>query len=144
MKVGDKYLRLVFTSYPIYGAGLGRPDAAWGGCRRPPPAFAAGLLRYLPQVSFNVCGRPSSTSAADLFRHLRQTSDDLCGRYAPRSAAEVGAHLPQASEGAAYSPVLSPFFHELDRPSHIFRRIDADGFLMGDANLYPIAVLQPA
>ena len=97
----------------VYGAGLGRPDAAWGG--------AGDLLQPLPRVSSDICRRCPSTSAA-----------------------EVGAHLPQASEGAAYSPVLSPFFHELDRPSQIFRRIDADGFLMGDANLYPIAVLQPA
>lgn len=115
-----------------------------GGCRRPPPAFAASLLRYLPQVSSSVCGRPSSTSAADLFRCLRQTSDDLCGRPWSISAAEVGGCLRQTSGEVIYPSVLSLLFHELDRPSHIFWRIDADGFLMGDANLYPIAVLQPA
>lgn len=120
----------------VYGAGLGRPDAAWGG--------AGDLLQPLPRVSSDICRRCPSTSAADLFRPLRQTSDDLCGRPRSISAAEVGAHLPQASEGAAYPPVLSPFFHELDRPRHILRRVDADGFLMGDAHLDPVAVFQPA
>ena len=99
----------------------GVPETSSSLCRESPPIFAAGVLQRLRQTLFDLCGRPRSTSAA-----------------------EVGAHLPQASEGAAYSPVLSPFFHELDRPCHILRRVDADGFLMGDAHLDPVAVFQPA
>lgn len=95
--------------------------------------------RYSPTprlTSYDTCRRPRTTSAADLGEGLRQTSEHICGR---------GWRVPVADLRRSHlSSVLSPFFHELDRPSHIFRRIDADGFLMGDANLYPIAVLQPA
>ena len=107
----------------------GLPETSSSLCRGSPPIFAAGVLQPLRQTSFDVCGKPRTTSAADLRAHLPQMLEEACRK--PR-------------RGAACSPVLSPFFHELDRPRHIFRRVDADGFLMGDAHLDPVAVFQPA
>ena len=104
MKVGDKYLRLVFTSYPIYGAGLGHPDAAWGVpetssslCRESPPIFAAGVLQRLRQTLFDLCRRPLSMSAANLGRPLRQTSEHICrkGRSTPAASLGVGLLVPR-------------------------------------------------
>ena len=86
-KVGRKLLRFPPTRF--YGAGLGRPDAAWG--------FAGDLLQPLPRVSSDICRKCPPTSAADPLRPLRQTSERICrrGRSTPAASLGVGLLIPR-------------------------------------------------
>lgn len=104
----------------VYGAGLGHPDAAWGG--------AGDLLQPLPRVSSDICRRCPSTSAADPLRPLRQTSFDICGKPRTTSAADLGAYLPQRSEHTCRKPrrgLLIPRFYPRFSMNSIARAISS-------------------